>query len=100
MTARIRWTDTTRVLAILEHAGKRGAKTLGYIRVDDAPGGACCVEFEKFASLRGIEIATKERFASRCVARSKARATESSPTASATCRGTTTSGPAGGRGWS
>ena len=45
-------TDTMMVLAILEHAAKRGIKTMGYIGFNDALGEAFYAEFEKFASRR------------------------------------------------
>jgi len=58
-------TDTMMVLAILEHAAKRGVKTMGYIGFNDALGEAFYAEFEKFASVRGIKIVANERFAPR-----------------------------------
>lgn len=58
-------TDTMMVLAILEHAAKRGVKTMGYIGFNDALGEAFYAEFEKFASVRGIRIVANERFAPR-----------------------------------
>jgi branched-chain amino acid transport system substrate-binding protein len=58
-------TDTMMVLAILEHAAKRGVKTMGYIGFNDALGEAFYAEFEKFASVRGIKIVASERFAPR-----------------------------------
>lgn len=58
-------TDTMMVLAILEHAAKRGLKTMGYIGFNDALGEAFYAEFEKFASVRGIKIVANERFAPR-----------------------------------
>ena len=58
-------TDTMMVLAILEHAAKRGIKTMGYIGFNDALGEAFYAEFEKFASVRGIRIVAIERFAPR-----------------------------------
>lgn len=58
-------TDTMMVLAILEHAAKRGTKTMGYIGFNDALGEAFYAEFEKFASVRGIKIVANERFAPR-----------------------------------
>ena len=58
-------TDTMMVLAILEHAAKRGIKTMGYIGFNDALGEAFYAEFEKFASVRGIKIVANERFAPR-----------------------------------
>ena len=58
-------TDTMRVLAILEHAAKRGMKTMGYIGFNDALGEAFYAEFEKFAEARHIKIVASERFAPR-----------------------------------
>ncbi len=58
-------TDTMMVLAILEHAAKKGLKTMGYIGFSDALGEAFYAEFEKFASVRGIKIVANERFAAR-----------------------------------
>ncbi|HEY4068487.1 MAG TPA: ABC transporter substrate-binding protein [Burkholderiaceae bacterium] len=58
-------TDTMMVLAILEHAAKRGMKTMGYIGFNDALGEAFYAEFEKFAEVRGIRIVANERFAPR-----------------------------------
>ena len=58
-------TDTMMVLAILEHAAKRGIKTMGYIGFSDALGEAFYAEFEKLASVRGITIVANERFAPR-----------------------------------
>ena len=71
MTAKKAWvfktpqTDTMMVLAILEHAAKRGIKTMGYIGFSDALGEAFYAEFEKFASVRQIRIVAHERFAPR-----------------------------------
>jgi branched-chain amino acid transport system substrate-binding protein len=71
MTAKKAWvfktpqTDTMMVLAILEHAAKRGIKTMGYIGFNDALGEAFYAEFEKLASVRGISIVANERFAPR-----------------------------------
>ena len=53
------------VLAILEHAAKRGMKTMGYIGFNDALGEAFYAEFEKFAEVRKIKIVANERFAPR-----------------------------------
>ncbi|HWH82182.1 MAG TPA: ABC transporter substrate-binding protein [Burkholderiaceae bacterium] len=58
-------TDTMMVLAILEHAAKRGIKSMGYIGFSDALGEAFYAEFEKFASVRGVRIVANERFAAR-----------------------------------
>ena len=58
-------TDTMMVLAILEHAAKRGMKTMGYIGFNDALGEAFYAEFEKFAAVRRIAIVANERFAPR-----------------------------------
>ena len=58
-------TDTMMVLAILEHAAKRGIKTMGYIGFNDALGEAFYAEFEKLASTRKIAIVASERFAPR-----------------------------------
>ena len=58
-------TDTMMVLAILEHAAKRGMKTMGYIGFNDALGEAFYAEFEKFAEARKIKIVANERFAPR-----------------------------------
>jgi branched-chain amino acid transport system substrate-binding protein len=58
-------TDTMMVLAILEHAAKRGIKTMGYIGFSDALGEAFYAEFEKFAAVRRIAIVANERFAAR-----------------------------------
>ena len=58
-------TDTMMVLAILEHAAKRGMKTMAYIGFSDALGEAFYAEFEKFAAVRKISIVANERFASR-----------------------------------
>ncbi|MEP7296378.1 MAG: ABC transporter substrate-binding protein [Burkholderiales bacterium] len=58
-------TDTMMVLAILEHAAKRGMKTMGYIGFNDALGEAFYAEFEKFAAVRKIAIVANERFAPR-----------------------------------
>jgi branched-chain amino acid transport system substrate-binding protein len=58
-------TDTMMVLAILEHAAKRGMKTMGYIGFNDALGEAFYAEFEKFAEVRNIKIVANERFAPR-----------------------------------
>jgi branched-chain amino acid transport system substrate-binding protein len=58
-------TDTMMVLAILEHAAKRGMKTMGYIGFNDALGEAFYAEFEKFADVRKIRIVANERFAPR-----------------------------------
>jgi branched-chain amino acid transport system substrate-binding protein len=57
-------TDTMMVLAILEHAAKRGMKTMGYIGFNDL-GEAFYAEFEKFASTRKVAIVANERFAPR-----------------------------------
>ena len=71
MTAKKAWvfktpqTDTMMVLAILEHAAKRGIKTMGYIGFSDALGEAFYAEFEKLASVRQIRIVANERFAPR-----------------------------------
>jgi branched-chain amino acid transport system substrate-binding protein len=71
MTAKKAWvfktpqTDTMMVLAILEHAAKRGMKTMGYIGFNDALGEAFYAEFEKFAEVRKIKIVANERFAPR-----------------------------------
>ena len=58
-------TDTMMVLAILEHAAKRGMKTMGYIGFNDALGEAFYAEFEKFADVRKIKIIASERYAPR-----------------------------------
>jgi branched-chain amino acid transport system substrate-binding protein len=58
-------TDTMMVLAILEHAAKRGMKTMAYIGFNDALGEAFYAEFEKFAEARKIKIVASERFAPR-----------------------------------
>ena len=58
-------TDTMMVLAILEHAAKRGMKTMAYIGFNDALGEAFYAEFEKFAEARKIRIVASERFAPR-----------------------------------
>ena len=58
-------TDTMMVLAILEHAAKRGMKTMAYIGFNDALGEAFYAEFEKFAETRKIRIVASERFAPR-----------------------------------
>jgi branched-chain amino acid transport system substrate-binding protein len=58
-------TDTMMVLAILEHAAKRGMKTMAYIGFNDALGEAFYAEFEKFADARKIRIVASERFAPR-----------------------------------
>ena len=58
-------TDTMMVLAILEHAAKRGIKSMGYIGFSDALGESFYAEFEKLASVRQIRIVANERFASR-----------------------------------
>jgi branched-chain amino acid transport system substrate-binding protein len=58
-------TDTMMVLAILEHAARRGMKTMGYIGFNDALGEAFYAEFEKFAEVRHIRIVANERFAPR-----------------------------------
>jgi branched-chain amino acid transport system substrate-binding protein len=58
-------TDTMMVLAILEHAARRGMKTMGYIGFNDALGEAFYAEFEKFAEARDIRIVASERFAPR-----------------------------------
>jgi len=58
-------TDTMMVLAILEHAAKRGMKTMGYIGFNDALGEAFYAEFEKFAEVRKIRIVASERYAPR-----------------------------------
>ena len=58
-------TDTMMVLAILEHAAKRGMKTMAYIGFNDALGEAFYAEFEKFADARKIKIVASERFAPR-----------------------------------
>ena len=58
-------TDTMMVLAILEHAARRGMKTMGYIGFNDALGEAFYAEFEKFAEVRKIRIVASERFAPR-----------------------------------
>jgi branched-chain amino acid transport system substrate-binding protein len=71
MTAKKAWvfktpqTDTMMVLAILEHAAKRGIKTMGYIGFSDALGEAFYAEFEKLASVRQIRIVANERFSPR-----------------------------------
>lgn len=71
MTAKKTWifktpqTDTMMVLAILEHAARRGMKTMGYIGFNDALGEAFHAEFEKFAEARKIRIVANERFAPR-----------------------------------
>jgi branched-chain amino acid transport system substrate-binding protein len=53
------------VLAILEHAARRGMKTMAYIGFNDALGEAFYAEFEKFAEARKIRIVASERFAPR-----------------------------------
>ena len=58
-------TDTMMVLAILEHAARRGMKTMAYIGFNDALGEAFYAEFEKFAEARKIRIVASERFAPR-----------------------------------
>jgi len=58
-------TDTMMVLAILEHAARRGMKTMGYIGFNDALGEAFYAEFEKFAEVRKIKIIASERYAPR-----------------------------------
>ncbi|HEV7575914.1 MAG TPA: ABC transporter substrate-binding protein [Caldimonas sp.] len=58
-------TDTMMVLAILEHAARRGIKTMAYIGFNDALGEAFHAEFEKFAEARKIRIVASERFAPR-----------------------------------
>ena len=58
-------TDTMMVLAILEHAAKRGMKTMAYVGFNDALGEAFYAEFEKFAEARKIKIVASERFAPR-----------------------------------
>ena len=58
-------TDTMMVLAILEHAAKRGIKSMGYIGFSDALGESFYAEFEKLASVRQIRIVANERFAPR-----------------------------------
>ena len=58
-------TDTMMVLAILEHAAKRGMKTMAYIGFSDALGEAFYAEFEKFAAVRKISIVASERFSPR-----------------------------------
>jgi len=58
-------TDTMMVLAILEHAAKRGMKTMGYIGFNDALGEAFYAEFEKFAEVRKVKIIASERYAPR-----------------------------------
>jgi branched-chain amino acid transport system substrate-binding protein len=58
-------TDTMMVLAILEHAAKRGLKTMGYIGFNDALGEAFYAEFEKLAEARRIRIVASERFSPR-----------------------------------
>ena len=58
-------TDTMMVLEILEHAARRGMKTMGYIGFNDALGEAFYAEFEKFAEVRKIRIVASERFAPR-----------------------------------
>ena len=58
-------TDTMMVLAILEHAAKRGMKTMAYIGFNDALGEAFYAEFEKFVEARKIRIVASERFAPR-----------------------------------
>ena len=71
MTAKKAWvfktpqTDTMMVLAILEHAARRGIKSMGYIGFSDALGESFYAEFEKFAAVRGISIVANERFAAR-----------------------------------
>ncbi len=58
-------TDTMMVLAILEHAARRGMKTMAYIGFNDALGEAFYAEFEKFAETRKIRIVASERYAPR-----------------------------------
>jgi branched-chain amino acid transport system substrate-binding protein len=58
-------TDTMMVLAILEHAARRGMKTMAYVGFNDALGEAFYAEFEKFAEARKIKIVASERFAPR-----------------------------------
>ena len=58
-------TDTMMVLAILEHAVRRGMKTMAYIGFNDALGEAFYAEFEKFAEARKIRIVASERYAPR-----------------------------------
>ena len=58
-------TDTMMVLAILEHAARRGMETMAYIGFNDALGEAFHAEFEKFAQARKIRIVASERFAPR-----------------------------------
>jgi branched-chain amino acid transport system substrate-binding protein len=71
MTAKKAWvfktpqTDTMMVLAILEHAARRGMKTMAYVGFNDALGEAFYAEFEKFAEARKIRIVASERYAPR-----------------------------------
>ena len=58
-------TDTMMVLAILEHAAKRGMKTMAYIGFNDALGEAFYAEFEKFAEAKKIRIVASERYSPR-----------------------------------
>ena len=58
-------TDTMMVLAILEHAARRGMKTMGYVGFNDALGEAFHAEFEKFAEASKIRIVASERYAPR-----------------------------------
>lgn len=58
-------TDTMMVLAILEHAARRGMKTMAYIGFNDALGEAFYAEFEKLAEARKIRIVASERYAPR-----------------------------------
>lgn len=58
-------TDTMMVLAILEHAARRGMKTMAYVGFNDALGEAFYAEFEKFAEARKIRIVASERYAPR-----------------------------------
>ena len=56
-------TDVMMAGAILEHAAKRGVKTIGYIGFNDALGEAFFVEVEKAAKAKNIPLVANERFA-------------------------------------
>jgi branched-chain amino acid transport system substrate-binding protein len=54
--------DIMMSLAIAEHMGKTGIKTVGYIGFSDAYGEGWFQEFSKAAALKGLTIVANERF--------------------------------------
>ncbi len=54
--------DIMMSLAIVEHMGKTGVKTIGFIGFSDAYGEGWYQEFSKAAELKGLKIVANERF--------------------------------------